>query len=162
MKKIGIYMNVLMSITLSLFLSLANSMASGHFTVSGFFLSLAVSFAISLAVGFIVPMHKVGAAACRRVGLSQEDYSTRFFEALISDIIYTPVMTFSMVTMEYMIATSHGARLEYLPMLGKSLLLSFILGYLLALLFMPIFRDMLLKKYGPPRGRPHIGETTIK
>ena len=54
------------------------------------------------------------------------------------------------------------SRIAHLDRIGKSLLLSFILGYLLALLFMPIFRDMLLKKYGPPRGRPHIGETTIK
>lgn len=152
MKKMGLYMNLLMSITMSLFLSFANSMASGHFTVLGYLIGLAVSFLISLTVGFLVPMEKVTGAACRKAGLSREKYSTRFFEAMISDVIYTPVMTLAMVTVAYRNASSHGVPPPFLPMLGKSMLLSLVLGYLLALFFMPIFKERLAKKFVPPHG----------
>lgn len=152
MKKIGILMSLLMGVTLSFFLSLTGTLSSGHFTIPDFILSFLVSFIISMIIGLLVPMNKVNAALDKKLGLKPGKLSTRFFDALVSNVIYTPLISFCMVTMSYFIATSHGAHLSYVPMLLKSLLITFIVGYVLIFIFMPLYLNLLMKKYGPPRG----------
>ena len=152
MKKIGIFMSLLMGVTLSFFLSLTGQLSSGHFEVPGFLLSFGVSLLVSLIIGFLVPMKKVNDSLDRKLGLAPRSLGTRFFEALVSDIIYTPIITFIMVFMNYKIAVSHGAHLVFGPMLLKSMIVSLIVGYVLIFIFMPLFMALLMKKYGP--GRP--------
>ena len=154
MKKASIEMSLLMGVTLSFFLSLTGTLSSGHFTIPDFLLSFAVSFVISLIIGFLVPMHKVTAALDKKLGIKPHTLGARFFDSLVSNIIYTPIISFCMVTMAYLIATSHGARLPYVPMLIKSLILTFIVGYILIFIFMPLYMKLVFKRNGIKPGGP--------
>ena len=152
MRKVSIEMSLLMGVTLSLFLSLTGTLSSGHFTIPDFLLSFAVSFIISLIIGFLVPMHKVTSALDKKLGIKPNTLSARLFNSLVSNIIYTPVISFCMVTMAYLIATSHGAKLPYVPMLVKSLILTFIVGYILIFIFMPLYMKLVFKRNGIQQG----------
>ena len=149
MKKTGIYMSLLMGVTLSLCLSLAGTLGSGNFTLPAFLISFGVSFVISLVIGFLVPMKKVSDAAVNKLGLERGKLSASCFETLLSDLIYTPIITVVMVTLAYKSATSHGAHLNYAPMLIRSLIINFILGFVLIFIFMPVYMKMLIKKFAP-------------
>lgn len=149
MKSIGIKMSILMGITLSFSLSLTGNLSSGRFSIPAFLSGFVISLIISLVIGFLVPMGKLGASFCRKLGLNSGTLGARLFESLISDIVYTPLITFIMVTMAYKSAVSHGAKLSYLPMLGKSLIISLVVGYILIFIFMPLY----LKLLTGPRGK---------
>jgi hypothetical protein len=157
MKKIGRQMSVLMGLTLSFCLSLAGNLASGKFTVPGFIISFIASLVISLLIGFFVPMKKVNDSLDTKLGLQPGKTSTHAFESLISDLIYTPIITVVMVALAYKNATSHGAKgLHFGPMLAKSMVLSLVLGYILIFIFMPVFMKIVLKRngVGGPPNRP--------
>ena len=148
MKKIGQKMSILMGVTLSFCLSLTGNLSSGHFSLIGFVTSFLISLVISLLIGFLVPMRRVEESLCGRLGLKDRSLGKRCFTALISDVIYTPIITVVMVTMAYKQATAHGAQMPYLPMLLKSLLLCMVIGYVLIFVFEPFFLKMLLKRSG--------------
>ena len=155
-KKIGRGMSIRMALLMSFFLSLVGTLTSGHFTVVGFLLSFVVSTIISLLIGLIVPMGKVTEGACRKVGLKPRTIGNRLLSSLISDLIYTPLMTFCMVFMAYKMAMiqSHGmAQLNFLKMFLPSLAITFVVGYVLIFIFTPIFMGQLMKKYGAPTER---------
>ena len=156
MKKIGLFMSLLMGVTLSLCLSLIGTLSSGNFTVPAFLISFAVSLAISLVIGFLVPMQKVSGAAVRKAGLKEHSLSARCLESLVSDLIYTPIITVVMILLAYKQATSHGADLKLAPMMIRSLLINLVIGFALIFIFMPVYLKMLLKKFAPQGrgGRP--------
>ncbi len=160
MKKIGRQMSILMGLTLSFFMSLAGNLSSPKFSVIGFILGFVVSFIISLVIGFLVPMKKVGDAVDRKLGLTPGSTAAHAVESLVSDLIYTPVITLAMITMAYKNAVSHGAKgMSYGPMLGKAMILSLVLGYVLIFIFMPLFMKLVMKKNGiggPPQGGPPL------
>ncbi|MBR1724799.1 MAG: hypothetical protein IJ723_07275, partial [Ruminococcus sp.] len=99
MKKIGMKMSIYMGLSLSFCLLLAGNLSSGKFTVPGFLISFVVSLIISLLIGFLVPMKPLTDKLDGKLGLKPGALSTRFFDSLISDLIYTPIITFVMVTM---------------------------------------------------------------
>lgn len=148
MKKIGIEMSLLMGVTLSFFLSLTGILSSGKFTVPGFLISFVVSLIISLIIGFLVPMKKVNDSLDARLGLKPHTLKTRLFESLISDLIYTPIITLIMITMAYRNASANGAPVQYVPMLIGGLVLSLIVGYVLIFIFMPLFMKLVMKLNG--------------
>lgn len=148
MRKIGRQMSLLMGVTLSFFLSLTGILSSGKFTLPGFLISFVVSLVISLIIGFLVPMKKVNDSLGAKLGLNPRTLKTRLFESLISDLIYTPIITLIMITMAYRNATSHGAQIPYVPMLVKGMVLSMIVGYVLIFIFMPLFMKLVMKRNG--------------
>ena len=152
MKKVGSQMSLLMGVTLSFFLSLTGNLMgakqSGGFSVPGFLISFVVSTIISLIIGFFVPMKKVNDSVCGSLNLKPGQIGTRLMESLISDIIYTPVMTLIMVFLAYKQATSHGAQIPFLPMFLPSLVVCLIVGYILIFIFMPIYMKVVMKKNG--------------
>ena len=152
MKKVGIQMSLLMGVTLSLVLSFVGVFTSGSFTVVGFLLSFLESLVISLVIGLLVPMKKVGDAACVKAGIKDKPLACRSLESLISDLIYTPVITFVMVFIAYKKATAHGAPLRLGPMLGKSMLISLVVAYLFIFLVTPNYIRFLVKRNGD--GKP--------
>ena len=156
MKKIGRQMSLLMGSALSFFLSLAGNLSSGHFTIIGFILSLIISFLIGLALGVIVPVKPLSDKITGKLGMQSGKLSTMAVEALISDLVYTPVITLGMVFLAYRMAVSHGASQEFLPMFLGSLVRSLILGYVLIFIFTPLFLKFLFKKNGisGPSERP--------
>lgn len=156
MKKIGMQMSILMGVTLSFCLSLVGNLMgarqSGGFSVLGFLISFVVSTIVSLIIGFLVPMKKVNDSVCGKMNLAPGQMSTRLMESLISDLIYTPVMTLLMVFLAYRQAVGHGAQIPFLPMFLSSLVVCLIVGYVLIFIFMPLYMKLVMKKNGMDMG----------
>ena len=152
MRKVGMFVSICMGVTMSFFLSLTGMLVSGHFSVPGWLISFLISTVISLIIGFIIPMRKVTEGASRALKLKPRSIGARIVESLISDLIYTPLMTFVMVFLAYRNAISNGAPAESLN-LGKmflgSLWICLIVGFVLIFILMPIFVKIAMKKYIP-------------
>ena len=145
MKKIGRQMSLLMGVTLSFCLTLFNMLRSGQFTVPGFLISFLVATVISLVIGFLVPMKKVGDAAVEKLGLQPRTLKARLIETLISDLIYTPIITVVMIFM----ARSHmDTKPPLAPMLIGSLVISLLVGFVLIFFLMPLYLKLVMKKNG--------------
>ena len=132
MKKAGQKMSLCMGITMSFFLSLTGLLSSGHFTVPSFVINFLISTVISLIIGLFVPMKKVTDTAVQKTGMTPGKFGTKCFESLISDLIYTPVMTLCMVALAHHNAVSHGQEMPplirmYLPSLALSMIVGFVL-----------------------------------
>ena len=159
MKKMNIQMSLMMATTLSFFLSMAGLLSSGKFTVPAFIISFIESFIISMIIGFFVPMKKVGDAAVAKAGIEPHSLKARLLETLISDLIYTPIITFCMVFMAHRQASKGGNPPPFGIMLAKSMVISLVLAYIIIFIVTPIFIKFLMKKNGiggPPDmgGRP--------
>ena len=148
MRKVGLTMNLCMGITLSFFLSLVGTLSSGHFTVPSWLLSFAISTVISIIIGLLVPMNKVMNAVDRKAGLTPGSMPARFLDSLISDVIYTPIMTLCMVGLAYWNVVRHGGFMPFLPAFLKSLVLTLAVGYVLIFIFQPLFMKAILKRHG--------------
>lgn len=158
MRKVGIEMNLCMGITLSFFLSLVGTLSSGHFTVPSWLMSFAISTVISIIIGLLVPMNKVMNAVDRKAGLQPGSLPARFLDSLISDLIYTPILTLCMVGLAYWNATRHGQPMPFLPVFLNSLLLTLAVGYILIFIFQPLFMKAILKRNGingAPQNQKH-------
>ena len=143
MRKVGRKLSIAMGITLSFCLSLVGNLMSGHFSVPGFLVSFAVSCVISLIIGLLIPMKKlqdgVSAKMNLRPGLLQ-----KCVEALISDLLYTPLITVIMILLARRNAISHGAQLPpfivmFLPSFAVCMIVAFILIFFLTPFFLNIF-----------------------
>lgn len=152
MKSIGRKMSVLMGVTLSFFLSLTGMLTSGHFVFFNWLISFLMSTAVSLVIGFIVPMGKIGQAISRKLGKGPNGPSAHIIKSLVSDLIYTPIITFLMVFAAYKNAVAHGAQnLPFIPMFMSSLMVCFTVGFILIFIFEPVFLNILLKKAQSPK-----------
>ena len=159
MKRIGIEMSVLMGLTMSFCLSLVGTLTGGHFTPIGWLVSFGASLLISLLIGFIIPMGKVTGDFCRKRGLQPGQLKTRIVESLLSDLIYTPVITLAMVSLAYVMAMKQSdgrAQLNFIMMFLPSLLICFVVGFVIIFIIQPIFLKLLMKKYNiePPKEQP--------
>ncbi len=170
MKKVGLLISVFMGVTMSFFLSLLGnflgSLQGGQFTIPGFLISFAISTVISLVIGFIVPMKRVGDAAVRSAKLRPHSIQARLLESLISDCIYTPVITLAMVAYAYFQSRAHAPAeaLEHMPgffqMFIGSFIACMIAGYILIFIFMPLYMKLSMRICGiqpPPAGGPPAG-----
>lgn len=149
MRKIGKQMAIRMGILMSFCLSLVGTLTSGHFTIPGFIISFVISSIISLIIGFVIPIGKITGGVCAKFGLERGKIGTLVVESLISDAIYTPIMTLVMVGLAYfMVMRQSGgmAKLSFLPMFLRSLLICFIVGFILIMIFQPLFLKQLMKK----------------
>lgn len=149
MRKIGKQMAIRMGILMSFCLSLVGTLTSGHFTIPGFIISFVISSIISLIIGFVIPIGKITGGVCAKFGLERGKIGTLVVESLISDAIYTPIMTLAMVGLAYfMVMRQSGgmAQLSFLPMFLSSLLICFIVGFILIMIFQPLFLKQLMKK----------------
>ncbi|MCR4781085.1 MAG: hypothetical protein K5876_08325 [Ruminiclostridium sp.] len=156
MKKIGFQMNLLMGFTLSLCLSLLGNLLGGHFTVPGFLISFVISFIISLLIGTFIPHRKASESAVRAVKARPGSIKARLMESLISDCIYTPIITLAMVGLAYFTSRANASpeALEHMPSFFQMFIGSFIacmiVGYILIFIFMPIFMKLVFSANGVP------------
>lgn len=168
MKRAGLKISLLMGVTLSFFLSIAGGITGAMnspqgFDVRGTLISFAVSFVISLVIGFLVPMRKITDAAAKKAGSEQGTLGRRCLESVISDLIYTPIITVAMVIMNWKMATMHapaGQGPQLGQMLISSLVTMFSIGFVLIFIFMPIYVKLALKSEGlpaPGEGIPPAG-----
>lgn len=152
MKKIGLGMNILMGVTMSFCLSLVGNLMSPNFAIPAFLSSFLISTVISIILGFLVPMKKVGDAVVRAAKLRPGTIGARCLESFISDLIYTPILTVSMVSFAYFMS---GGNMPFVPTLLKSLLVSMVVGFVLIFIFMPLYLRLMMKINGiapPPSG----------
>lgn len=164
MKKIGRQISLRMGVTLSLCLSFTGSLFGQLSSKEGFnlqafiisfLLSFIVSFFISLLIGVFVPMKKVTDNYKEKHGLKPGGLKTILAESFISDIIYTPVITIVMTIMNYALAIHKGAKIPVPAMvigMVESLLLCFVVGYVLIFFFMPLYMRMVFEKNGMKMG----------
>lgn len=154
MKKIMITMTILMGLIMSLVLSLVNTALSGHFTLPGFLISFLVSFVISLIIGFLIPVKKLGDAFCKKLNAVPESPKGTFLSAIVSDLIYTPVITVVMVVLMVTNARkqipeevlSAGGGPSIARTLPVSLIVSLLVGYIVIILVQPVLVKALIGK----------------
>ncbi len=154
MRKIGREVSIKMAVTMSFFLSLVGNLTSGHFSLMGFISSFFISLVISLIIGLIIPIGKLGGAACRAARLRQGSLGARLMESLVSNLIFTPIMTLVMVFLAYraVMRQSGGmAQLSFGSMFLRSLIICFIIGYVIIFIVQPLFFKQAMKKYGKER-----------
>lgn len=148
MRKIGMMMTFMMGFTMSLVLSLTGTLSGGHFTVPSWLVSFGISFVISLIIGFIVPIKRVGDAVCNKVNVVPESFKGNLVSAFISDLIYTPIITIIMVVIMVGNAAKHAPEGQA-PSIGQvlpgSLILCFVVGYIVIAIIQPVFLKMLMK-----------------
>ena len=108
MNTIGKHMNIAMGVALSFCLSLVGVLTSGHFTAGAFITSFLLSTAVSLIIGFCVPLRKITESACKH--MQPGTLKRRCAESLISDLAYTPVMTLLMILLAWFGAARHALR----------------------------------------------------
>ena len=153
--KIKFHMSLMMGITLSLCLSFVGTFTSGSFTIGGFIVSFLESLVISLVIGCFVPMKRLEDKACEKAGITGKPLACRALGSLISDLIYTPIITIFMVTINYVkIPAAH--RPPYVLMLGKSMLISLVVAYLIVFLAAENYMKFIMKRSGvgrPPEDR---------
>lgn len=156
MKKIGRLMNIAMGIALSFCLSLTGMLTSpAKFEGVEFFLNFLISTVISIIIGFLVPLRPITEKVCGNI--PRGSFKRRCVEALIPDIIFSPVMTLAMVALAYYNNHKMGGQMPFLPAFIKSLIISLIVGYILSFILMPLFLKRLLQEQGigmPPQGTP--------
>ena len=145
-KKIKLQMSILMGITLSICLSFVGTFTSGNFTLKMFIVSFLESLMISLIIGYFVPMKQLEDKACAKAGITGKPLACRALGSLISDLIYTPIITTAMVTMAYL--KMQGGKPPYLIMWGKSMLSSLLVAYLLVFLVSENYMKLILKHNG--------------
>ena len=153
MKKIGLQMSILMGTALSFCLSLFGTLHSGHFSVPAFLVSFLVSLIVSVVIGFLVPMPKLEAAVCGKCGVEQRSLGGNLLTALLSDLIYTPLISLAMSVLAYRQAVQHGGSISFGGVFLVTLLTSLLIGYVLIFLLKPLFLKMLLKKNGIDPGQ---------
>lgn len=148
MKKIGLQMNLLMALSLSLALSLYGNLSSGHFRIPAFLLSFLLSFVISFVIGLLIPMPKLEEKLCAKLGVNPYSFGGNAVTALVSDLIYTPVITLAMTALAYPQAVKHGASVSFGGMFLGSLLISLLIGYVLIFILKPLYLKLVLHMNG--------------
>ncbi|MDO4864739.1 MAG: hypothetical protein Q4A05_11270, partial [Ruminococcus sp.] len=160
MKTVGILMSVFMGVTLSFCLSLlGNLRAEGGFKPIIFIVSFAVSALISLIIGFIVPMRRISTAITKN--MKPRSIGAKLVDALVSDLIYTPVITLAMIILvRFMANKMSGGQAELPPfivMFLGSLVLSLVVAFIIILIVTPLFMMLSFKIAGVPSGGPPAG-----
>lgn len=165
MKKIMALMTILMGFTMSLVLSLVGTLVGGHFSIQSWLLSFGISFVLSLVIGFSVPVKKLGDKFCAKCKTIPESPKGNFLSAVISNLIYTPILTIVMT------CTMVGIATKQLPDMAQrinimvhacipSLIVCLIVGYVAIVLFQPLFVKLLIGKNGRPVVRASSGENS--
>lgn len=154
MKKIEIEMSLLMGASVGLVLTLVGLLSAGQFTFPRFIMSFLISFVISQIISRIIPIRKITDDVCNKFQLPLGSIKQRLMETFISDLFFSPIMTFIMVYLAYRQATAPGINIPFGPMLLKSEVISFIAAYILIFFLMPVFKKLVFKRNGIDLGGP--------
>ena len=149
MKKSGLIMSTLMALVMSFFLSLINNLLSGKFSFLLFLITLLISFVISFIIGLVVPMPLISMGIAKKMKGSR---AVPFVDALVSDLIYTPIITLVMIiSVRLLVPVLSGASADkvgfppFIIMFLRSLALCLVIGYVLILIFTPLIKKVAFK-----------------
>ncbi len=152
MKQAALKMSIMMGLAMSFTLTLTGLVSAGQFTLRSFLLNFIISFTISFVLGQIIPIRKITTSVMDKMQLKPGTLKARLMEALISDVSYTPIMTFIMVFIAHRQATAHGARMPFGPMLLKSECISLVAAFIMIFLLSPILMKIAFKGVDLPQG----------
>ncbi len=145
MKSAGRKISLMVGIILSFFQSLIGQLRSGHFALPAWLLSLAVSIVVSFLISYVVPIRKIFQNVCTSWKCKPGTLKARLLETLVSDLVFTPLLTLVNVFIAWRGAVSQGARIPFLPMYLSSLWVSLLVGYVLAFFCQPLCMKLVLK-----------------
>ncbi len=155
MRKVGIKISVCMGVTLSFILSLAGTLTSGHFTVPLWIGNFLLSAAISIVLGLLIPIGLVNKECVEKAGLEPHTLPARLLETLISNLIFTPLVSFIMVYLAWQNIVLH-APADMVPpfpvMFFRSFVMCFVIGYIAIFIVQPIYVKLFIPKGGMPQG----------
>lgn len=137
-RNVGTMVGVLMGLMISFVLSIVGPLRSGHFTVVSMLVSFLCSSIISVLIGIFVPIKGITDGACSVMKLNPQKLIGRIVSAFISDLIFTPLVTFLMVLMNYKRAKNADINLSFGRMYFGNLVMSFIIAFFLILIFLPL------------------------
>lgn len=161
-QKISRGMNLRMGTVMSVILCFVGNMATGYFSIVGYFVSLVVCLLISLVLGYFVPIGKLQMKACMKLKLTPTTFMWKYVCGLVSGIIHIPILTFTMVGIAYAMAikqTGGLGAISFIRVFVISFVVCFITGQVIDYIFMPIFLMNQYRKYGikvPPVDRKKI------
>lgn len=149
MKKVGMLMNICMGFSMSFLLSLVGTLMGGHFTIPSWLVSFVISTVISLVIGFLVPIKKLGDMLCAKCKTDARSFKGTLLSAIVSDLIYTPIITVIMVVTMLGNAAKHapaGAVPPVSKVLPGSLAVCLLVGYMAIVILQPLFIKALMKQ----------------
>ncbi len=91
--KIAFFTNISIGIVISLALSLAVMLVSGHFSFGWWVAAFLISTVISAVIGLFVPINPITGFVCKKLKIKEKTVGRRITGAVISDLIYVPVIT---------------------------------------------------------------------
>ena len=153
MRKTGLKIAFCMALLMSFGLSLTGNLLAERPPempmapiIIGFLACFLISFVVSFGIGIFVPIPKVNAALARKFHLQPGAPKTHFIESVVSNLIYTPLITTVMVLFVYFAMMPEGHKPPFLPMFIHSQIVCFIVAQVLILIFVPIIVKRLLPK----------------
>lgn len=145
---VDIKMNILMGSTVSFVLSLVGTLKGGHFTVISWLIAFLISFTLALIIGFVVPINKIDKLVFDKYDVDPDSMKGNLISGIVSDLIYTPVISITMVVIMLTNAAKHapeGATLPLSRVIPSSLLLALIVGYVVIIIAKPFYLKRVLK-----------------
>ncbi|MBP1591011.1 MAG: hypothetical protein ILP22_03110, partial [Oscillospiraceae bacterium] len=127
-------------------------------------ISFILSTIISIIIGLVIPMRKIEGGIVKAVGLKERSIPANIISSLISDIIYTPIITLAMICLARKMAmkasNGHAELPPFIVMYLGSLALSFVIAFIIILIVPPLYMKLVMKINGidgPPAGGPPAG-----
>ena len=140
-RKVGMIMSVLMSLTLTV----VGLLSAGHFTIPGFLISFVVGLVISFLIRKHISISNILADFYKKSKIKPNSLKGNIIEAIIIDLLHSPLICTINICFAYFNATSHGARISFLPMWSKALLMSILCSFIMTLIMKPIVIKLVMK-----------------
>lgn len=84
--------NAALGVTLSLFISLIAALLAGRFEAGWWALAFLIGTAVSLIIGFFVPIRPLSGFLCKKLKLKKKTVGGRLVGVIVSDVIYSAVI----------------------------------------------------------------------
>ena len=139
-------MSICMGIMMSSSLTFIGLLGAGNLSFPSFILNFVISFTVISVVGRFFDAGKISLDILQKHDIDPHSMKGRIMQALITDLIYSPIMTFIMTLIGYFMATRQGVQISYFPMFFKALITSVIAAFFLCLIFTPIFEKLIMKR----------------
>ena len=143
--EVDIIMSLFVGVVLGFFLPLIGMLRSAHFSIQGFAMGFFMSFLVSVILGFVIPARRVNLSINRKFKLRYNSIGTLFINALVTDVLYVPIITAFVATLSYRKSIAMGAMINYPEMLIKAIAVSLVIGYMLVFITFPYFLKLACK-----------------
>ena len=151
LKKVGNVVSFCICLTLSFILPLIGVVQSGSFKAGVYLLNLVISFTLSYSISLLVPLLKINMMLEKKLKLRTGCLKARLLETLVSDLIYTPLITTVMTSFAwYNIKTAGDGAPPFIPMLLTSVAISFTVAYIVIFFTAPIYVILGMKMHDIP------------